>query len=82
MRPWDTVLHPLANITIEVEGSKFPITSAVSTGLPVSVLLGTDVPQLGELLHSNPLTVHIEAMDHALVSNRAQRKQQEKEEKE
>ena len=78
----DTVLYPLANVTIEVEGIKFPITAAVSMGLPVSVLLGTDVPQLGELLHSNPLTVHTESMDHALVSTRAQRKQQQKEEKE
>ena len=40
----DTVLYPLANVTIEVEEIKFPITAAVSMGLPVSVLLGTDVP--------------------------------------
>ena len=75
VRPWDTVLYPLANVTIEVEGSNFPITSAVSTGLPVSVLLGTDVPQLGGTTPFQSINcASIEAMDHALVSNRAQRK--------
>ena len=47
VRPRDTLLYPLANVTIEVKEIKFPITAAVSRGLPVSVLLGTDVPRLG-----------------------------------
>ena len=36
--------------------------AAVSEKLPVSVLLGTDVLELGQQLHSNPLAVHTMSM--------------------
>ena len=46
----DIALYPLADICIEIEGIAFKVRAALSQTLPVSVLLGTDVPQLGELL--------------------------------
>ena len=70
----DTVLYPLARVRIDVEGVDMEVRAAVSESLPVSVLLGTDVPELGRLLHSNPLVVHTNGMDHALVTTRAQSK--------
>ena len=70
----DTVLYPLARVRIDVEGVGMEVRAAVSESLPVSVLLGTDVPELGRLLHSNPLVVYTKGMDHALVTTRAQLK--------
>ncbi len=46
----DTVLYPLAKVTLEVDGFPLLVEAAVSETLPVSVLLGTDVPELGSLL--------------------------------
>ena len=46
----DTVLYPLANIEMEVNGLPIKVEAAVSETLPVSVLLGTDVPELTQLL--------------------------------
>ena len=51
------------------------VKAAVSESLPVAALLGTDTPQLGKLLHTNPLAVHTKGMDHALVTTRAQAQQ-------
>ena len=34
----------------------------------MSVLLGTNAPQLGQLLHSSPWAVHTKDMDHALMT--------------
>lgn len=42
----DTVLYPLANIKMEVYGLPIKVEAAVSETLPVSVLLGTHVPEL------------------------------------
>ena len=41
----DTVLYPLAKISLEVA-----VEAAVSDTLPMTVLLGTDTPELAELL--------------------------------
>ena len=49
--------------------------AAVSETLPVSVLLGTDIPELGQLLRSNPCTLHTRATEDALVVTRAQAKE-------
>ena len=46
----DTVLYPLAEVTMEIEGKPIEIEAAVSDTLPMSVLLGTDNPELSELL--------------------------------
>ena len=46
----DTVLYPLADISLEVNGKQIAVEAAVSGTLPMSVLLGTDTPELAELL--------------------------------
>ena len=46
----DTVLYPLADISLEVNGKQIAVEAAVSDTLPMSVLLGTDTPELAELL--------------------------------
>ena len=46
----DTVLYPLAKISLEVAGCPITVEAAVSDTLPVSILLGTDTPELAELL--------------------------------
>ena len=45
----DTVLYPLAQVQLEVEGA-MEVTVAVADKLPMSVLLGTDTPLLSKLL--------------------------------
>ena len=49
----DTVLYPLARISLEVEGKAIDVEAAISDTLPMSVLLGTDVPHLYELLEGD-----------------------------
>ena len=51
----DTVLYPIANVTLVVDGLQVQVEAAVSETLPVSVLLSTDVAILEELLHKQPL---------------------------
>ena len=75
----DTVLYPMAEVEMELEGVKLQVTAALSDTLPVSILLGTDVPELGGLLRANPHTVHSEGSDQALVVTRAQVRRNEEE---
>ena len=42
----DMVVYPLAEVEMELDGAKMMVQAAVSDTLPVSVLLGTDVPEL------------------------------------
>ncbi|MGJ8945896.1 hypothetical protein AB9K17_23690, partial [Salmonella enterica subsp. enterica serovar Kentucky] len=49
----DTVLYPLAKVQMEIDGIPIEVEAAVSTTLPVSVLLGEDVPELQQLIGSN-----------------------------
>ena len=51
----DTVLYPLADVEIILEEGPVKVKAAVAEKLPASVLLGTDVPQLGKLLLDKPL---------------------------
>ena len=46
----DTVLYPVANLKIEVDGLLLSVEAAISKTLPVPVLLGTNVPELDKLL--------------------------------
>lgn len=46
----DTALYPLADMEVEVEGRKLMVEPAISETLPMSVLLGTDVTELKEIL--------------------------------
>ena len=46
----DIVTYPVASVELEVQGRVLTVEAAVSDQLPSSVLLGTDVPALSELL--------------------------------
>ena len=73
----DTVLYPLAQVQLEVDGQSLNITAAVAERLPVSVLLGTDFPLLTELLSGKLSTVEpVSKIEHALVVTRAEAKKQ------
>ena len=48
----DIVTYPIASVELEVLGRALTVEAAVSNQLPSSVLLGTDVPGLSELLQS------------------------------
>ena len=47
----DTVMYPLANIEVQLGCVTFVVEATVLDRLPMSVLLGTDVPSLVELLN-------------------------------
>ena len=75
----DTVLYPLAKVDLEVRGKKISVEAAISIHLPTSVLLGTDVPALSELLGQSINERKTEEV--ALITvTRAQKKKQEEEE--
>ena len=46
----DTVFYPVAELEVEIGGRKMTVKAAVSETLPMSMLVGTDVPQLIGLL--------------------------------
>ena len=46
----DTVLYPVTKLEMVVDELLLSVEAAVSKTLPVSVLLGTDVPELDKLL--------------------------------
>ena len=70
----DEVSYPLAQVEIAVGGQVLAVEAGVSRTLPVSVLLGTDVPQLVNLLSGEKGVEAGEGMpDEALaVTTRAQ----------
>ena len=76
----DTVLYPLANIHMEVDGRAFEVEAAVSTTLPVSVLLGGDVPELSQLIGDHRQGKLTSSEDVMVVVTRAQAKRQLEEE--
>ena len=47
----DVVTYPLAQIEVGVGGATISVEAAVADKLPVSVLLGTDVPEMLDLLY-------------------------------
>ena len=80
----DVALYPLAKVELEIE-----VHAAVSDTLPVSALLGTDVPELGLLLQNKPLLLQTKplllqtsGMKEALVMTRAQVRENERAEAE
>ena len=68
----DMALYPVANVEMEVGGRLIKVKAAVSNTLPMSVLLGRDVPELMDLLENKG--------DALAVMTRAQARQQDKEE--
>ena len=78
----DKVLYPVARLNLEVEGVPVAIKAAVAKNPPVSVLLGTDVPELGKLLGLKPKSRCSERQRALLAVTRARAKREAPEEKE
>ena len=75
----DAMLYPLAYVDMEVEGMQLRTKAAIAKELPVAALLGTDIPQLGELLQMNTQTRSTNIMNHAMVVTRAQAEREKEE---
>lgn len=76
----DTVLYPLAEVEMVVDGIPLQVEAAVSDTLPVLVLLGTDVPELNTLLGKQVSCAAPEQVQDALiVTTRAQARRRETE---
>ena len=70
------MIYPLARVEVEVDGRTHEVEAAVSKTLPMSMLMGTDVPALSALV-----TTKLGETETALaVVTRAQAKAQEREE--
>ncbi|XP_064399260.1 uncharacterized protein LOC135345747 [Halichondria panicea] len=77
----DTVLYPLAEVDLEVEGYLIHVEAAISDTLPMPVLLGTDVPELTAILRGDPTTKKVVPQQALAVVTRASAiKQREEEE--
>ena len=78
----DNVLYPVARLNLEVEGVPVAVEAAVAKNLPTSVLLGTDVPELGRLLGLKPRSRWNKTQRALLAVSRAGARRQAKEEEE
>ena len=76
----DTVLYPLPHISLEIEGKPVSVEAAVSETLPMSVLLGTDTPELAKLLMEDQ-SKKIEDVFAVTTRAEAKRQGQEKQQK-
>ena len=76
----DTVLYPLATISLEVEGRPIEVEAAVSDTLPMSVLLGTDIPELTELLQGKTAQTNAKEQAFMVVTRAAATKKKIEEE--
>ena len=65
---------------MELNGTRIETTAAVSDHLHVSALLGTDVPELIQLLGTAAKNSNIEKVEEAMVITRAQARRKEDEE--
>ena len=75
----DTVLYPLSEVELELAGKKMVVRAAISENVPASVLLGTDVPELGSLLSVENLKIGRNRDSYAVT--RAQARKDAEEEK-
>ena len=74
----DSVLYPMAEVNIEVDaGCTISAVAAVSDTLPMDVLLGTDIPELGKLL--SRVSAEFREQSNALVATTRARARQEAE---
>lgn len=48
----DTISYPLALVQVKVDGCALEVEAAMSSTLPMAIVLGTDVPELITLLRS------------------------------
>ena len=65
----DAIAYPLATIELEVQGKLVLVNTAVSDTLPQSVLVGTEIPGLLEMLQTRSSTEEEkeEPLENALV---------------
>lgn len=56
----DTVQYPLARVQVEIGGQTTEVEAAVSGTLPMSMLLGTDILNLDDLLVPKSCELHSE----------------------
>ena len=78
----NTILYPLAEVTMEIGGEKVVVKAAVSETLPALDLPGTDVPVLTKLLGDESCMLSELAEEAFVVHTRAQmRRRQDEEEK-
>ena len=75
----DTVLYPMAQVCLEVDGHKINTAAAVSNTLPMAVLLGTDVPELLTLLNCRTLRGNVETSQAFVMMLAASRRRAEEE---
>ena len=75
-------LYPLAKVNMEIDGIVIEVEAAVSGTLPVSVLLGGNVPQLKQLISSSTgsNTLQLGSDDAMVVITREQSRKQLEEE--
>ena len=59
----DTVLYPVPQMELEVEGLPLCVKAAVSQSLPVPVLLSTDIAELHQLLAIGESLTHTPVED-------------------
>ncbi len=72
----DTVVYPLARVEVEVNGQTHEVEAAVSSTLPMSMLMGTDMPALPRLV-TNKLVDRSQVETALAVTTRAQKKTQD-----
>ena len=63
----DTSLYPLARVKMVVNGKTIEVEAAAAEKLPMAVLLGTDVPELRELLTDQLHTHSLHSHTHSLT---------------
>ena len=76
----DVITYPLAKVAIEIGGEHYNVEAGVVDRLPVSILVGWDVPQLVNLLQDDSAQKEPRQVDDSMaVIKRAQKKNQQKE---
>ena len=73
----DIVLYPVAQLELQVDGVPVCVEAAVSESLPVQVLLGTDVPELNQLLGDSIMSKQVDNCMMVVTRTQAIRQLQE-----
>ena len=77
----DSITYPLTDVTVLIGGSKLIVEAGVSDTLPVSMLLGTDVPEMASLLRESTFARQEKSFSPAgalVVETRAQARERER----
>ena len=73
----DTILYPVAQLELEVDGLPLCVEAAVSKSLPAPVLLGSDVAELHQLLGESLTHIPVEDCMMVVTCTQAMRQSQE-----